>query len=171
MVSIKKPHYDFYPESSIMGEWKPLISLVARHNWMTSSNFSFPMALTRESLNITFCSAHFTKSCFKFQSIQDHAHLNHHAWREWNPWLVFFPFIFSILFWNNLWFYLFFCVFTWKSNYNATMKYLYENLIWQKYLIPKFMILIYKTLTNLYTGHTNASGQTMLGIFRNPIPS
>ena len=61
--------------------------------------------------------------------------------------------------------------FTWKSNYNATMKYLYENLIWQKYLIPKFMILIYKTLTNLYTGHTNASGQTMLGIFRNPIPS
>ena len=51
------------------------------------------------------------------------------------------------------------------------MKYLYENLIWQKYLIPKFMILIYKTLTNLYTGHTNASGQTMLGIFRNPIPS
>ena len=84
----KKPHYHFYSESSIMGEWKPLISLVARHNWMTSSNFSFPMALTRESLNITFCSAHFTKSCFKFQSIQDHAHLNHHAWREWNPWLV-----------------------------------------------------------------------------------
>ena len=154
-----------------MGEWKPLISLVARHNWMTSSNFSFPMALTRESLNITFCSAHFTKSCFKFQSIQDHAHLNHHAWREWNPWLVFFPFIFSILFWNNLWFYLFFCVFTWKSNYNATMKYLYENLIWQKYLIPKFMIIVYKTLTNLYTGHTTARGQTMRGIFRNPIPS
>ena len=61
--------------------------------------------------------------------------------------------------------------FTWKSNYNATMKYLYENLIWQKYLIPKFMIIVYKTLTNLYTGHTNASGQTMLGIFRNPIPS
>ena len=110
MVIIKKPHYHFYSESSIMGEWKPLISLVAHHNWMTSSNFSFPMALTRESLNITFCSAHFTKSCFKFQSIQDHAHLNHHAWREWNSWLVFFPFIFSIFFWNNLWFYLFYCV-------------------------------------------------------------
>ena len=75
MVIIQKPHYDFYSESSIMGEWKPLISLVAHHNWMTSSNFSFPMALTRESLNITFCSAHFTKSCFKFQSIQDHTHL------------------------------------------------------------------------------------------------
>ena len=168
MVIIQKPHYDFYSESSIMGEWKPLISLVAHHNWMTSSNFSFPMALTRESLNITFCSAHFTKSCFKFKSIQDHTHLNHHAWREWNSWLVFhsyFPYFFK----NHLRFYLFCCVFTWKSN--ATMKYLMKTWFGKKYLLPKFMILIYKTLTNFYTGHTNAIGQTMLGIFRNPIPS